>query len=221
MLDLINRNKTFIGIVVVTLIILFAGVFLMSKGGTQSTSTSGSNVSESILISEDSQKSDSGAALVLVEFGDYQCPACAVYHPFVKQLLSDFPGKVNFVFRHFPLPQHKNANIASYAAEAAALQGKFWEMHNKIYETQNAWSNLDNPKDTFTAYAVELGLNKDKFLSDLDSDFVKNIIKRGLSDGKLAGISATPTFYLDGSELTLFANYEDLKKSVEEKLKTL
>lgn len=212
MLDLINRNKTFIGIVVVTLIILFAGVFLMSKGGTESTST---------LISEDSQKSDSSAQLVLVEFGDYQCPACAVYHPFVKQLLSDFPGKVNFVFRHFPLPQHKNANIASYAAEAAALQGKFWEMHNKIYETQATWSNLDNPKDTFIAYAVELGLNKDKFQSDLDSDFVKNIIKRGLSDGKVAGISATPTFFLNGEELTLFATYEDLKKSVEEKLRTL
>ena len=80
---------------------------------------------------------------------------------------------------------------------------------------------MENPLDTFTSYAVELGLEKDKFLKDIDSDSVKNIIKRGLSDGKVAGISATPTFFLNGEELTLFATYEDLKKSVEEKLKTL
>ncbi|MDP1710009.1 MAG: thioredoxin domain-containing protein [bacterium] len=209
MKEFILRNKAFLGISAATLAILLGGVFLNSK-----------NVSETVLISEDSQKSDPSAPLKLVEFGDYQCPACAVYHPFVKQLLSDFPGKINFVYRHFPLPIHKNAVISAYAAEAAGVQGKFWEMHNKIYETQNVWSNSESPADTFVTYAADLGLNIDKFLTDIDSETVKSIVKRGLSDGNLAGINSTPTFFLDGVEMPLFATYDELKKTIEDKLKT-
>jgi len=216
--EFILRNKAFLGISAATLAILLGGVFLMSKNSTDTVNSK--NVSETVLISEDSQKSDPSAPLKLVEFGDYQCPACAVYHPFVKQLLSDFPGKINFVYRHFPLPIHKNAVISAYAAEAAGVQGKFWEMHNKIYETQNVWSNSESPADTFVTYAADLGLNIDKFLTDIDSETVKSIVKRGLSDGNLAGINSTPTFFLDGVEMPLFATYDELKKTIEDKLKT-
>lgn len=218
MKEFILRNKAFLGISAATLAILLGGVFLMSKNSTDTVNSK--NVSETVLISEDSQKSDPSAPLKLVEFGDYQCPACAVYHPFVKQLLSDFPGKINFVYRHFPLPIHKNAVISAYAAEAAGVQGKFWEMHNKIYETQNVWSNSESPADTFVTYAADLGLNIDKFLTDIDSETVKSIVKRGLSDGNLAGINSTPTFFLDGVEMPLFATYDELKKTIEDKLKT-
>ena len=216
MIDFITRNKGFLGISIVTLLILIGGVFLLTKNS--SNTVKSNEVSVAILISEDSQQSDPQAPLTLVEFGDYQCPACAVYHPFVKKLSSEFPGKINFIFRHFPLPQHKNAPISSYAAEAAGLQGKFWEMHNKIYETQSVWSNLDNPKDKFTEFALELGLDKQKFLDDIDSDIVKNIVKRGVSDGNLAGISATPTFFLNGVEIPLTATYEEFKKAIEQEL---
>jgi len=219
MKEFILRNKAFLGIVVATLVILFGGIALMSKSGTDTSNIK--SVNDQVLISDDSHQSDPTAPLKLVEFGDYQCPACGVYHPFVKQLLVDFPGKINFIFRHFPLTQHKNANSASYAVEAAAIQGKFIEMHNKIYESQNVWSNLESPIETFTSYALELGLNKDKFIKDMNSDIVKNIIKRGLSDGNLAGINATPTFFMNGSELPLVGSYDELKKIVEDKLKTL
>lgn len=210
--DFIIRNKGFLGICAITLLILFGGVALFSKDS----SAQKNNVTEAILVSPDSQKTGTESFLKIVEFGDYQCPACAIYHPFIKQLLLDFPGKIDFVYRNFPLPSHKNAKISAYAAEAAGLQGKFWEMHNKLFEAQGAWSDLDNPKDVFIEYAVSLGLDKNKFLEDIDSQAVKNVIDRGLSDGRLAGISSTPTFFINGEEMALVGTYEELKRLVED-----
>lgn len=155
------------------------------------------------------------ATTTLVEFGDYECPACAVYSPMVKQLLSDFSGKITYVFRNYPLPQHKNALISSYAVEAAGLQGKYWQMHEKMFATQEAWSGLKDPKSTFIEYAKELGLDVNQFTKDIDSDLVKSIVQSDESDGNAIALTETPSFYLNDLKLSLTGNYDQLKNLIQ------
>lgn len=219
-MDFISRNKVFIGIIFVTLVLLFGGVFLMSRGS--SSTTAPKQASADILAPKDSEKTSgivngvyqpatSSATISLVEFGDYECPACGAYHPFVKQLLTDLSGKVTFVFRNFPLSQHANALISAYAAEAAGAQGKFWQMHDKIYETQNSWSTSTDAKDIFVGYAQNLGLNMDQFKKDIDSQATKDKVQKGEDDGNLVGLTETPTFYLNGVKMVLPGTYEEFK----------
>lgn len=229
MKDFILRNKAFLGVITLTLVLLFGGVALFSKNS-PSTSKNSDKISLSILNTKDSYKTGgivlgnylpelTDAKVNLVEFGDYQCPACGAYHTIVKQLLTDMPGKINFIFRNFPLPQHKNSTISSLAAEAAGMQGKFWQMHDKIYENQNSWSDSTNAKDIFIGYADSLGLNVEKFKLNLDSKALSDKVKSDSNDGTLAKVNSTPTFYLNGTKLDNPGGLDDLKKIVEEAVK--
>lgn len=219
-----QSNKSFIIIVLITIGVLFGGIFLFTKNGSSNPSTV--KVNDALLIPEGAIETSGfvngnylqaspSANVNLVEFGDYECPACGVYNPFVKQLLTDFPGKINFVFRNYPLPQHTNAPISSYAVEAAGLQGKYWQMHDKVYETQADWANLTNPQDIFTGYAKDLGLNVNQFTSDITSSKVKSKVQNDMNDGNTIGISETPTFYLNGQKIALAGSYDQLKSLVE------
>src|SRR5271154_7108858 len=131
----------------VTLLILGGGIFLLSKGS--SAPQKPTPVNPAILVHSDSHQTNPGAKVTVVEFGDYQCPACEAAYPITKEVLANYGNKINFVFRNFPLPQHANAEVAAEAAEAANAQGKFWEMHDKLYDTQNDWADLSNPLDKF------------------------------------------------------------------------
>jgi protein-disulfide isomerase len=179
-------------------------VYLFSRGG--STTTSQTKVEDTLLTPPNSFKTagisdgkylpeSKEASITLVEFGDYQCPACVLYHPLVKEVITIFSGKINFVFRNFPLPQHKNANISAYAAEAAGLQGKFWEMHDKIYENDKQWADLSDPSEIFIGYAKEFGLNTDKFKNDMNSSEVKSKVTSDTNDGTLIKVNSTPSFF--------------------------
>jgi protein-disulfide isomerase len=140
------------------------------------------------------------AKVTLTEFGDYQCPACAAAHAPVKQLAEQYKDNPNFrfVFRNFPLTDiHPNALASSEAAEAAALQDKFWEMHDLLYERQNDWSTSLNPMDKFTSYATELGLDVEKFKADMLSQQVVDKVTQDLQDAIALGANSTPTFYLN------------------------
>ncbi|MBI4215316.1 MAG: thioredoxin domain-containing protein, partial [Parcubacteria group bacterium] len=115
------------------------------------------------------------AETILVEYSDFQCPACAYYHPIVQQLAEKYKEKLQFVYRHFPLKNiHKNAAPAAWAAEAAGKQGQFWEMQDKLFANQDEWANQKNPKDIFEQYAQSLGLDMEKFKSDFDSKEVRD-----------------------------------------------
>lgn len=212
-MESVSQNKGFLITILVTIVLLVGGIFLFSqKTDTPSTSK---KVSDTILVPENSIKTSTGSAeITLVEFGDYQCPACGVYHPFVKKLLSESNGKINFVFRHFPLTQHKNALLASYAVIAAGKQNKYWEMHDKLFESQTEWSDLSNPKDKFIEYAKSFNLDIKKFDDDTDSKDVKEMVTKDLADGNLANINATPTYYVNGNKIDLPNNYEDFKNLV-------
>lgn len=228
MKNFFTGNKVFIIVILTTVILLVGGVFLFTKNGGDYVQTA-KTVNMSLLVPQNAiitsgfvngsyLPATTSASLTFVEFGDYECPACGIYSPFVKQLLTDFAGKINYVFRNYPLPQHKNGPISSYAVEAAGLQGKYWEMHEKVYATQADWSNLGDPTIVFVGYAKDFGLDINKFSTDLNSSTVKDKVKNDLNDGNTIGLTETPTFYLNGKKLILGGSYEQLKKAVESAL---
>lgn len=139
----------------------------------------------------------------LVEYGDYQCPACGQYFPAVKQVVDKYGDRITFQFRNFPLFQlHPNAIAAARAAEAAGKQGKYWEMHDLLYENQQAWTPVTDVMPAFVQYAEKIGLNTTKFNQDYKSAAVNNLIQADLKEGNRLGIDSTPTFFLDGKKIS-------------------
>ena len=141
--------------------------------------------------------------VVLIEYGDFQCPGCgAAYQP-VKEVTGKYKDQVAFIFRNFPLTTiHPNARAAAAAAEAAGLQGKYWEMHDKLYENQSTWENLSGNQrtDFFASYATDLGLNVDTFKADIAGTNTNQKISFDQAVGKKADVSATPTLLLNGKK---------------------
>lgn len=140
--------------------------------------------------------------VVVTEFSDLQCPACQSVQAPLSELLGKYEGKVRLVFRHFPLSSiHKNAQIAAQAVEAASMQGKFWEMHDLLYKRQGEWENLANAQEKFGEYAEELGMDRDKFVSDIESTEAKDAVSRDLVDATRYGLRGTPTFFVNGYQV--------------------
>ncbi|PLS82035.1 disulfide bond formation protein DsbA [Candidatus Saccharibacteria bacterium] len=164
------------------------------------------------------------AKVVLFEYGDFQCPSCGNAYPIVKQVKEKYKDQIAFVYRNYPLTSiHPHALAASTAAEAAGKQGKFWEMHDKLFENQQAWSSV-NPEvrtQVFEGYARELGLNIDQFNKDLRSEDVKNKVARDRQIGRDIGVSGTPTFFLQGRQLenNQWNSVEALDKTIADALK--
>jgi protein-disulfide isomerase len=159
------------------------------------------------------------SATLLIEYSDFQCPACAFYHGILKQLETDYASKVQLVYRHYPLRQnHKNADLAARVAEAAALQGKFWEMHDLLFDSQTAWGESGNPMEYFNAYADKLGLEKKKFTDTIETDVVKTRVQKDVDSGDVARIDATPSFFLNGKLLDNVRNLEDFKARLNEEI---
>lgn len=142
--------------------------------------------------------------ILLIEYGDFQCPSCGNAYPNVKTLMEEYGDRIALVFRNFPLTSiHPNAKLASAAAEAAGLQGKFWEMHDLLYQNQSAWENLDTSKrtDGFASFASQLGLDTAKFTQDLANPDVTKKVNFDFTLGKQNSVSSTPTFFLNGEKL--------------------
>lgn len=142
--------------------------------------------------------------VILMEFGDYQCPGCGSAFPIIKQVLLKYQDKIGYVFRNYPLySSHPNAFAAASAAEAAGLQGKFWEMHDALYADQDSWSNLTGQErtDYFVKTAQALGVNGKKLVADLDNPNIKKKIDFDSALGKKIGIQGTPAFYIDGKDV--------------------
>lgn len=162
----------------------------------------------SISVTDHVRGAQSGK-VTLVEFGDFQCPACGAYETIVRQLEADNKDTLKVVFRHFPLTQiHQNALSAAKASEAAALQGKFWEMHDILYDKQDEWSKGLNARDYFLTYATTLGLNTVKFTQDMESKAVEEKILAEYKEGVTLGIQGTPTFFINGKMIESPRNLE-------------
>ena len=154
---------------------------------------------------------------LLVEYSDFQCPNCKVWGDFFKQQnLSNNPDfekikeKVTFIYRHFPLSNHKNALPSSYAAEAAGLQGKFYEMHDLLFETQTDWSELKDSKNFFIFLAKSLKLDVEKFKRDMNSSTVKKKVEDDKNSGIKANVNSTASFFLNGVYLDKLNSTQDL-----------
>lgn len=145
---------------------------------------------------------DAKAPVTLEEFGDFQCPPCGLLHPVLKTMEHEFGPRLRIIFREFPLvPAHQHALAAARSAEAAGMQGKFWEMHDLIYENQKSWSNAFDVRPIFEGYATKIGLDLEKFKRDLSSE---TVALRIFLDGKRArslGVQGTPTVFMNGREV--------------------
>ena len=145
--------------------------------------------------------------VVMIEYGDFQCPGCGSAYPVITPLTEKYKDQMAFVFRNFPLTQlHPNAMVAAAAAEAAGLQGKYWEMHNKLYENQSSWNTLSpsTRADFFIGYATNLGLNATTFKNDLTSAAVSQKIGYDQALGRKDGVTGTPTFFVDGKQTSQY-----------------
>jgi len=152
----------------------------------------------------DHVKGNKESKVLIVEYGDFQCPGCGSAHPNVNTLMEEYGDRVAFVFRNFPLTSiHPNAKVAAAAAESAGLQGKYWEMHDIIYQNQSAWENLDSSKrvDAFVAFANQIGLDSAKFNEGLTNPDLVKKVNFDLELGKQNKVSSTPTFFLNGELL--------------------
>ena len=206
-------NKQFIAILVVIVGGLF-GILVFTGNNKNSGSSNNASAQPSAHITG---KTDS--EVNLTEYGDFQCPACKAYYPIVKQLKAEYADRVAFQFSNFPLTQiHRNAFISARAGEAAAKQGKFFEMHDLLYENQDSWSNLSDPTPTFVAFAAQLGLNADKFKTDMNSSEVSDIINADRKIIQDLGGSGTPSFVLNGKKIDSPRSIDDFKKVLDEAL---
>lgn len=202
----------FVGSIGLIIALLFGYYFYAMSSDT------GSSTIEDVVISQtDHVRGAKDGKLTLVEFGDFQCPACGAYEPIVRQVLADNKDTLKFSFRHFPLMQiHKNALLAAKASEAAALQGKFWEMHDIIYDKQDEWSGSLNARDFFLVYATTIGLDTKKFLNDIDAKSVEEKILSELKEGVRLNIQGTPTFFLNGKKLENIGDLASFNKAVKD-----
>lgn len=161
------------------------------------------------VVADDWIKGSAIAPLVLVEYSDFQCPACARYQPTLTQLKATFGEQLAVVYRHFPLTQlHPHALLAAQAAEAAGKQGKFWEMHDLLFARQNDWSALADPTDTFVQYAQELELDQAQFSNDVMSAPVRDKVNQHLANALAAQLPGTPSFFLNGVRIDPPATYD-------------
>ncbi len=210
------KNKTVLYIVggVMILLLFLIGAYKLTNTGSPSSYGDITTVKANDHVKWSPDKKN-----VLVEYSDFQCPACKAYHdilkPFEASSSPDFKitQKVAFIYRFFPLYQvHQNAYAASYAAEAAGKQRKFFELGDLLFDTQDQWKNLGNPSDFFVKLAEQLKLDTEKFKSDMNASDVKKRVDDDLASGNNAGVNSTPTFFLNGKKLDTIRSFDEFKK---------
>ncbi len=212
------KNKIILWAIIAVVVIgsIFGIVKLASKS--QTPGSDNLAITISAINDDENIKGDKEALATLIEYSDFQCPACASYYPIVKKVSKDLGAKVRFAYRHFPLPQHKNAKLAATVAEAAGLQGKFWEMHDLIFQNQSDWSEEKNAAILFAKYAQAINLDLAKFQTDIASDEIKAKIENDYKSGVKAGVNSTPSFFLNGKKMDNPRNYDEFKKAIEQAL---
>ena len=157
------------------------------------------------------------APISLVEYSDFQCPACARYHELAERLVREEGEKFRYTFRHYPLKRHRNAELAAVAAEAAGRQGKFWEMHDRLFKRQKEWDQLQpqTAEVLFADYAVRLGLDREAFERDLGSQVILDKVRDDYRSGMQSGVKSTPTFFLNGKRVAkLPRSYRDFRSRI-------
>jgi len=210
-----KRTIFWLGFIVVLGLIVWGLVVALNKP------QSGTSVGKPAPITAtDHVRGPDTAQVTLVEYGDFQCPACETYYPVVEQVLASSTVPIRYAYRHFPLPQHANAIAAAMASEAANAQGKFWEMFHMLFEHHVDWTELSDPTTVFLGYATKLGLNVSRFKTDLASSTLHEIIDADSNDGMHIGINQTPTFFVNGKAIVNPTSYDEFKTLIEQTAST-
>ncbi len=207
------RKET--AIMIGVFVVIFGGLGFLITRNNQVTTTPASK--DQLIRSTSHSTVSPDAKVNIVEFGDFQCPACAAAFPIVEQLLALYKDnpQVNFVSRNFPLPQHQYALITAEAAEAAGAQGKYWEMYRLIYANQDTWVNSADPMSILVGYATQLKLDVERFKSEVTANKYNDIINQDKQDGIALGINSTPTFFINGVRATGVQDFADFKARVD------
>jgi len=212
----IKRTGKWIFFLIVIAAAIFCFVALQDRAPASPTTLGTASSTTTTITENDWVKGNPDAPVTLVEYSDFQCPACRSFFPIVKQLTNDFGGQLQFAYRYFPLVSiHRNSLPAARAAEAAGRQGKFWEMHDMLFENQSDWASLPRPKSTFILYAEKIGLDMDKFKKDFESDEVSARVNDSLKDALKLGLNSTPTFIFNGKKISNPRNYNEFKALIQ------
>jgi protein-disulfide isomerase len=178
-------------IIAAVLVAAVGGGFLMFRSSQTQPPATPTSAGDSVATSK--------GVVTIDEYGDYQCPPCGALHPIIKSLKSEYGDRIQFAFHHFPLTQiHSHALEASSAAAAAGLQGKFWEMHNLLYENQSVWSEVGDFRPIVLDFARKIGLDLQRFTRDIDGIQVVTLIRDDATRGNLLGVNSTPTVFING-----------------------
>ena len=212
---LTSDAKFVISILVATVLVIGGGAYITSK---KSSSTAEKIVPDSLaerLVREDSPVTGpADAKVTVVEFGDFQCPACGSVHPLLKEVKEKYKdSSVRFVFRHFPLSQHEHAFLASEASIEAASQGKFWEYHDTLFENQINLTQAD-----LENYAKQLSLDENTFKEALSSSKHEDAVQRDITDGNALGVSGTPTIFINKSQYVDRYSVDSISAAIEAEL---
>lgn len=215
-------------IVLVTAVVILAAAY---GGGSESPSNASStfvSTTAAPITSADWQEGNPNAKISLIEYGDFECPACGAYFPVMQQLFTNYSSTVLFVFRNFPLTSiHPFAQIGAQAAEAAGMEGgtaAYWKMHDLLYTDQTQWTGDTSltPADVvskyFDGYAQSIGLNVDTFNTDVSSTQVLNKIQNDINSGNTAQIDHTPTFFINLQQIPNPNSYNDFQTAIENAL---
>ncbi|MCA9348580.1 thioredoxin domain-containing protein [Candidatus Saccharibacteria bacterium] len=203
--------------IIIAVLVAIIGIGVLSGG---SGNNDGPNVADAEQVNSEGLAT---SKVVFTEAGDFECPACASFHTLIKQVASVYQDRVKFEFIHFPLKTiHPNSLAAHRAAQSAALQGKFWEMHDLLFEQRDLWisTTTSNPVLVFESFASQLGLDMDKFRLDFSSTEVNDYIQANIDLGTEMGVEATPSFFLNGQKLdnTQIDSVEKISKLLDQEL---
>ncbi len=208
-----GHRKGVIGkiVVVASVVVVIGGIgWLIVKGGGGATTP--------LAPDNDPFKGSVTAKVVINEFSDLQCPACKAAEPVIKQVIDTYGDKIKFIYNNFPIPSHQNGRNSAIAGECAFDQGKFWEFHDLLFDKQDTWGNISNPKDTFVADAISLGMDGTKFAACYDGSDAKKRVDYDESEGNAAGVNSTPTFIINGQKIVGAQPFEEFKKVIDAKL---
>ncbi len=211
-----DSAKWTVAIVAVSIIILGAVVVTGSKSQSPAGTPAGKPDAAILAVrADDHMRGNPDAKATLIEYGDFQCPACGQYESMLQRLLAEHGSEVQFIFRNFPLPQHQNAELMARAAEAADQQGKYFELHDVIYAKQAEWSSSVKARELIDGYAQDLGLDVGKFDADLFDQSVTDRITNDKQDAKALQLGGTPSFFLNGQVLPNPKSYDELVAAVQ------
>lgn len=204
------QMKTFIWIGGIILILVGLMIWLVGSSSADSSFEVGA------ISPTDNVKGNASSTVMVIEYSDFQCPACRTYYSVMRQMMVEFGGEVAFVYRHFPLNGiHANAEFAARAAEAARKQGKFWEMHDLLFEKQDEWASASNVQSFFESYATLLGISVEQFRNDWNSQDVKDFVKSQRIHAIKLGLQGTPTFFINGKQIQNPGSVEQFRSIIQ------